>query len=229
MKFIKVVRNRQEGGEWQPVGSGLPAGRVKDCQAACQRFAGEGGQAALSALPALVESILSRTLKEKPAYERFLRANPQAVLAREQPPLDLAADAPQILANLPPAAAEAWRDLMRFLAGFGGYSPSVEFRSIHHGMWAVNYESRGGKNDLCGLIVQNGEMTVRTILFGATHFQVKDMLDEFGDPVRAAFHQAHYYDEFEHQWLFIPCSGVADLPGIKKLLALQAEALPKRQ
>ena len=173
------------------------------------------------ALQELAARAAASSPKEKAVYARFLRVNPQAVLAREKPPLDLPPDAPAILANLPAPAAAAWQALVRCLAGFEGFAPMVEFRSIHHGMWTVNYEAgRGGHSgrDLCGLIVQNGEMTVRIILYRAGHLYVKERLESFGAVVADAFHRAHYYEEFEHQWLFIPVRGVGDLEGVERLL-----------
>ena len=158
--------------------------------------------------------------KEKVCYERFLRANPQARVAGEKPALDFPADSPAILANLPAGAAQAWQALTYFLAGFEGYRSCVEFRSIHHGLWSVNYESKRGGRDLCGLTVHNGTMTTRIILYRAGHFYVKENLERFGEVVASAFRSAHYYEEFQHQWLFIPVNSLEDIAGIQKLLTL---------
>ena len=213
--------------EFREAGKWAGARKLKGCDAVRMSFSDQAARGDLPltrALPDLIARILTGTPKEKAAYERFLRANPQAVLAREKPGPDLPPDAPAILANLL-TAAEAWRELVRFLSGFSAYRPAVEFRSIHHGMWVVNYESQRSGRDLCGLIVQNGEMTVRTILYEAMHLRVKGMLDQIGNLVRAAFLNAHYYEEFKHQWLFIPCSKIEDTLEIKQLLAMQAKAL----
>ncbi len=172
------------------------------------------------ALQKLAASAAASSPKEKIVYERFLRVNPQAKVAREKHPLNLPPDAPAILANLPAPAAEAWQRLVHYVSAFDGYSPTVEFRSIQHGIWMVNYNATRGSRDLCGLAVQNGEMTVRIILYRAGHIYVKERLEEFGDVIASAFHSAHYYEEFEHQWLFIPVRRAEDLAGIEKLLAV---------
>jgi hypothetical protein len=177
------------------------------------------------ALQKLAASAAASSPKEKITYERFLRVNPQAKVAREKPPLNLPPDAPAILANLPSPAAEAWQRLVRYISAFDGYSPTVEFRSIHHGMWTANYDATRGSRDLCGLAVQNGEMTVRIILYRAGHIYVKERLDEFGDVIASAFRSAHYYEEFEHQWLFIPVRRAEDLAGIERLLAVMPALL----
>lgn len=208
-------------GAWRAVG------RLKTCSASRLRFCADPGLA--RALQSLARQIQAGTSKEKAAFERFLRVDPHAILAGEKPAFALPVDAPGILANLPGPAARGWQELAAFLAGFGDYQPGVEFRSIQHGMWVVNYNSRRGGKDLCGLIVQNGEMTVRIILYDQTHFTVKDHLEELGEPVMSAFHQAHYYEEFEHQWLFIPCKQVDDTAAIKKLLLIEAEALKRKK
>jgi hypothetical protein len=169
-------------------------------------------------LARLVALVTAGNAKEKAAYERFLRADPGAVLAREKPPLALAPDAPEILANLPASAADAWRELSRHLSAAAKPNPEVEFRSIHHGMWVVNFAAKRGGKDLAGLIVQNGRMTVRIVLHGAMHFKVGEHLDEFGDPVRNEYHAAHWYEEFQHKWLFIPCASPQDTVGIKLLI-----------
>jgi len=172
------------------------------------------------ALKKLAAQLAETSPKEKAAYERFLRVNPRAILAREKPGLEMAPDAPAILANLPEPAAQAWLDLTTCLAAFDAYAPGVEFRSIHQGMWVVNYESKRSGRDLCGLIVQNSEVTARIILYRAGHLYVKERLAEFGDVLANAFHRAHYYEEFQHQWLFVPVKTLEDTPGIKKLLAV---------
>jgi len=202
-------------------GAWLASGKLKSSEALRLRFS----------LAPVLQTLAAQACagrKEKPAFELFLRANPQAVLARDKPALDLAPDDPAILANLPAAVAQAWHMLVRSLADVDGYFPEVEFRSIHHGMWAVNYNSRRGGRDLCGLTVQNGEMTVRIILYRAGHFYVKDRLEEFGSVIADAFHNAYYYEEFLHQWLFVPVRDPADLEGIQKLLALQPELLKEK-
>lgn len=173
-------------------------GRLKTCQAArlVSPLAG--------ALKELAAACAASTPKPKMVYERFLRANPRSLVAGDKPPLDLPPGHPAILSNLPPPADQAWQSLVRFLADFDGFTPTVEFRAIHHGLWTVTYDSRRGGRDLCGLAVQNGEMTVRVILYGGGHFYVKEHLDDFGEVVGAAFRAAHYYEEFRHQWLFVP-------------------------
>jgi hypothetical protein len=180
------------------------------------------------ALRSLAAQCAARSPRPKAVYERFLRANPQSVLAGEKPPLDLPPDAPAILANLPAPAAEAWQDLVDWLAGFSGFAPQVEFRSIHHGLWVANYTALRGGRDLCGLIVQDGQMTVRIILYRAGHVYVKERLDEFGPLIEGAFQRAHYYEEFEHQWLFIPIERMEDLVGVKKLLGLMAALMMEK-
>lgn len=190
-------------------------GQLKYCQAARLRGA------LVENLQVLVGAAAASSPKEKVAYERFLRVNPQAVVAREKPALAVTAAAPEIMANLDGPTAEAWNVLTACLAGMDGFAPLVEFRSIQQGMWVVNYESkRSSGRDLCGLIVQNGEMTARIILYRAGHGYVKEHLDDFGPIVAEAFHKAHYYEEFEHQWLFIPIQSVEDTTGVRKLLAV---------
>jgi hypothetical protein len=46
-------------------------------------------------------------------------------------------------------------------------------------------------------------MKVRAILFGAMNAKVGEHLDEFGDHVRKNYHEAHWYEEFQHKWLGI--------------------------
>lgn len=180
------------------------------------------------ALRVLVVQAGGRSLTPKVAYERFLRVNPHSIVSREKPGLDLPPDAPAILANLPGPAAGAWQELVRFLSGVNGYTPAVEFRSIRHGMWAVNYDSVRSGRDLCGLVVQNGVMTVRMILYRAGYQYVKEHLAEFGPLVAEVFHKAHYYEEFGHQWLFVPVERVEDLDGITKLLEVLPELLKEK-
>ncbi len=177
------------------------------------------------ALRVLVVQAAGRSNTPKIAYERFLRVNPHSTVSREKPALDLPPDAPAILANLPEPAARAWQALVRFLSGFHGYAPAVEFRSIQHGMWAVNYDSVRGGRDLCGLVVQNSGMTVRMILYRSGYQHVKEHLAEFGPLVGQVFHRSHYYEEFGHQWLFVPVERVEDLDGITKLLGMLPELL----
>lgn len=181
--------------------------------------------------PALRELVMrsaANSAKPRAAYERFLRANPQAVLALEKPGLNLPPDSPAILANLPGPAALAWQDLVRFLARFEGYTPVVEFRSIQHGLWAVNYASRRGGRDLCGLTVQNGALTVRMILYRAGYGYVRERVEDFGPLVAAEFRRAHFYEEFGHQWLFVPAARAEDTAGIKKLLEVMPALLKEK-
>lgn len=170
------------------------------------------------ALRWLVVQAAGSSTSPKVAYERFLRVNPRSIVANEKPGLDLPPDSPVILANLPVPTMHAWQALVRFLAGIEGYAPAVEFRSIQYGMWAVNYDSLRGGRDLCGLIVQNSCMTVRMILYRAGYVYVKERLEEFGPVVADAFRKAHYYEEFGHQWLFVPVGKVEDTGGIINLL-----------
>ncbi len=179
------------------------------------------------ALRALVLHVNGSSSSPKAAYERFLRVNPQSVVAKEKHGLQLQPDSPVILANLKAPTVEAWQELVCFLAGFEGYAPAVEFRSILHGMWAVNYNSLRGGRDLCGLVVQNSRMTVRMILYRAGYTYVKERLEEFGPVVADVFRKSYYYEEFGHQWLFVPVGQVEDTGGIKKLLAKMPELLKK--
>lgn len=196
---------------------------VKASQSGRLSFQGQPGLAA--AFADLAQAALKRDGKEKPAFERFLRANSQAVLAREKPPLDLIADSPLILSVLPSGPGITWRVLANKLKEFTDYQPVVEFRSIHHGMWVINYNGRrGGGRDLCGLIAQDGTMQVRAILYEQNHFYVRDHLADFSLAVQAAFRAAHYYEDFKHQWLFINCQRADEIPGILQVLRLVAES-----
>jgi len=195
---------------------------VKSSQSGRLSFPGQPDLAA--AFAGLAQAALKRDGKEKPAFERFLRANPQAVLAREKPPLEMVADSPLILSNLPSGPAIAWRVLANKLKEFTDYQPVVEFRSIHHSMWVINYNGRrGGGRDLCGLIAQDGMMQVRAILYEPGHFYVRDHLAEFSPAVQAAFRSAHYYEDFKHQWLFIDCQRADEIPGILQVLRVVAD------
>lgn len=92
--------------EYDAVGGWNASGKLSASQALRLRFE-------LSpALQELAASAAASSPKEKIVYERFLRVNPQAKVAREKPPLDLTPDAPAIPANLPAPAAEARRDLV---------------------------------------------------------------------------------------------------------------------
>lgn len=190
------------------------AGNLKTCHAA--RLVSP----LAAALKELAGACTASSPKPKTAYERFLRVNPRSLVAGDKPPLDLPPDHPAILANLPPPAAQAWQSLVHFLADFDGFTPTVEFRAIHHGLWTANYNSRRGGRDLCGLAVQNSSMSVRIILYGEGHVYIKERLVEFGEVIGRAFRAAHYYEEFRHQWLFVPVNAAEDLPGVFKLMAL---------
>ena len=203
-----------EGGAW------MPAAKLKTAEALRLSFPADPLLAA--SFSTLAADIVARTGKPAPAYERFLRADPCAILSLEKPPLDLPPDSPKILANLSPAAAGAWGGLVEALRSYATYAPWVEFRSIQYGLWVVNYNSRRGKRDLCGLIAQNGEIQVRVILYEQTHFQVQSALAEYSLPIQTAFQSAHWYEEYRHQWLFIPLQSPEEIPSIRRLLDVVA-------
>jgi len=210
------IQMEMEGsGGWQPARGTL----LKGVQAGRMTFENPGLAVAFTSLS---QAILKRDAREKMAFERFLRANPQAVLAREKPPLAVSPDSLLILANLPEETTAAWRELVQALRGFTAYRPVVEFRSIHHGLWVVNYTGHGG-HDLCGLIVQNGAMQTRVILYEKAHFTVQKNLETFHPSVQEAFRAAHYYEEFKHQWLFINCRQPEEARGIFSLIQEVAE------
>ena len=218
LKACGLLAECYDGANWSP------DGKLKASLAA--RLRCPANPALAPALAELARSVFERKAKEKPAFERFLRADPDAVVAGDVPPLSLPPDAPALLANLAmPAAADAWRELTRELAVLSAYTPVVEFRSIHHALWVVNYVNRRSSGrDICGLIAQNGCMQVRAILYGGEHFYVKEHLADFSLPIQSAFARAHYYEEFEHQWLFIDCQTIEDARGILHLLSFLASS-----
>jgi hypothetical protein len=177
----------------------------------------------VAAFSRLAGDIFASTPKPRPALERFLRADPLVVLANEKPALALPPDSLKILANMSPETAEAWLELVEVLVEYADFFPMVEFRSIHHGLWVVNYTHNRGKRDLCGLITQNGEAQVRVILYEKTHFQVRAALDNFNEPIREAFRRAHYYEDFKHQWLFISLNSREEVGPLQRLLKVAVQ------